>query len=51
MEIINNKKFTKTALDKNIKVFVVYVISFSLNLIPIHLAQKAQIALLDAKKV
>lgn len=39
------------ALNENIEVFVLYIISFSLRLITIYLAQKAQIALLIAKKV
>ena len=39
------------ALDKKVEVFVVYMTSFKLNLMPIHLVQKAQIALLIAKEV
>ena len=38
MEIVDKKKFTKTALDKNVKAFVVHMTSLSLNLIPIYLA-------------
>lgn len=53
VELINKKESAKTALDKNIKAFVVYVTFFSLNkpTISIYLAQEAQIALLIAKKV
>ena len=51
MEIIDKKKFTKTILVKNSKVFIVYMISFSFNLMPINPTQKAKIALLVAKKV
>ena len=50
MKIINNKKFTKAALDKNIKAFVIYMIFFSLNSMTIHTDQKAQIALLVIKE-
>ena len=39
------------ALDKDVEAFVVYVISLSLNLMPIYPAQKAQIALLVIEKV
>ena len=46
IEIINKKEFTKAALDENIKAFVMYMISFSFNLISIYLTQKIQIALL-----
>ena len=49
--MINKKKFAKTILDKIIKAFVIYIISFSLNLIIIYLTKKAYIALLIAKKV
>ena len=38
-------------LKKNIEVFVVYVTSLSLNLMPIHPVKKAQIALLVTKKI
>ena len=38
-------------LDKNFEAFIVYVTSLSINLILIHLAKKAQIALLIAEKV
>ena len=37
--------------DENVKAFVVHVTSLSLNLIPIHSAQKAQIALLVIEEV
>ena len=40
MEIIDKKEFTKTALDENVKAFVVYITSFILNSMLIHLAQK-----------
>ena len=39
------------ALDKNIEAFVMHVTSLSFNLIVIHLARKAQIVLLAAKKL
>ena len=39
------------ALDKNIETFVIHVTSLSLNLMPIHLALKAQIILLVIQKV
>ena len=39
------------ALDENVKAFVVHVTSLSFNSIPIHLAQKAQIASLVIKMV
>ena len=51
MKIIDKKKFAKTVLDKSDKAFVVYIASFNLNLIPIYLVQKAQIALLVIKEV
>ena len=51
MEIFNKKKFAKTALDENVEVFVVYVTPFNFSLMPIQPIQKAQIALLFAKKV
>ena len=38
MKMINKKKFTKTLLDENVKAFAIYVTSFNLNLMPIHLA-------------
>ena len=39
------------ALDENIEAFVVHVTSFSLNLMPIYPAQKAQITLLVNEKM
>ena len=51
MEIIDKKEFTEAALDKNIEAFVIHVTSLSLNLMLIHTAQEAQIALLVIKKV
>ena len=49
VELIDKKKFAKTALDKNVEAFVVYIIS----LLPmaIYQARKTQIALLISKKV
>ena len=38
-------------LNKNIKPFIIYRKFFNFNLMPIHLAQEAQIALLIIKKV
>ena len=37
--------------NKNVKAFVIYVTSLKLNLIPIYLAQEAQIALLLIEEV
>lgn len=53
IRIMNKKKFAKMALDKNIKGFVVYLTSFSLNkpTIIIHLARKAHIALFITKEM
>ena len=51
VEIIDKKEFAGVALDENVEAFVVHVTSLSLKLISIHPAQKAQIALLIAKKV
>ena len=51
MDIMNKKKFTKTVLDENIEDFVIHIISFNLNLMPIHLSQEAQIVLLVINKV
>ena len=51
VEIIDKKKFAKTALDKNVEPFIIHVIFFSINLMPMHLAQKAQTALLLTKKI
>ena len=51
MKIINKKEFAKTLLNENIKAFIIYVTSLSLNFMPIYLAQEAQIALLLTKKV
>ena len=41
VEIINKKEFTKAALDKNVKAFVVRVASFSFNCMPIYPAKEA----------
>ena len=51
VEIFDKKEFTKTALDENVKAFVVHVISFSFNLMPIYLIKKNQIVLLVIKKM
>ena len=51
MKIINKKEFIKTVVDRNVKVFVMYMTSLSLNLMLIYLIQEAQIALLVIKKV
>ena len=50
IEFIHKKEFAKTALDKNIEAFLVYIFSLTSKII-IHLAQEAQIALLLGKKV
>ena len=36
IKIINNKKFAKVILDKNIKAFVIYIPSFKQSCILIH---------------
>ena len=41
MKIINEKEFNKIALNKNVKIFLIYIISFSFSLILINLVQKA----------
>ena len=38
-------------LDKNVEIFVVYIISLSFNSMLIHSAQEAQITLLVIKKM
>lgn len=50
VEIIDKKKFVKTALNKNVEAFVVYI-AFLLSKILIYPTWTAQIALLLAKKV
>ena len=50
VEIIDQKKFAKPALDENVEAFVVHVSSLGLRM-PIHLARKAQLSLLLAKEV
>ena len=51
VEIIDKKKFARAAFDENVKAFIMHVTSFSLNLMSIHPAKKAQIALLIAEEV
>ena len=52
VELISKKDFTKVALDKNIKAFVLPVSFLNLELkITIYPINKAQIALLLTKKV
>ena len=51
MEIIDKKKFTKTALDKNVEAFVIHVTSLNLNSMLIHSTKEAKIALLVAEEV
>ena len=50
VEIINQKKFAKPALDENVEIFVVYVSSLGLkmSILPV---KKAQLVLLLTKKV
>ena len=48
--LISWKKFAKVALNNNIKAFMVYISSLGLKII-IHLARKAQVALLLVKKI
>ena len=50
VEFINNRKFAKAALDENFEVFLVHGALLTSEM-TIHLARKAQIALLLAKKV
>ena len=50
VEFINQKKFAKAALDKNIKDFAIYISFFGLRII-IYPVKKAQKALLLAKKI
>ena len=50
VKLIDQKKFAKAVLDKNIEVFVVHINSLKSKM-TIHLARKTQIALLLAKKV
>lgn len=40
IEIIDKKKFAKTAFDENIEAFLVYVTSLSLSSISIYLAKE-----------
>ena len=52
VQLISKNKYYKVALDKNIKVFVIYVSFLNLRLkITVQLARKVQIALLLSKKV
>ena len=51
MEIIDKKEFTKAALDENVEAFVLHVTLLSLNLMLIHSAREAQIALLVIQEV
>lgn len=41
VEIINKNAFAKAVLDKNVKVFMVYITSLSLNLLSIYSIQEA----------
>ena len=50
VELIDQQKFTKTALNGNIEAFVMHI-SFLGSRLTIHPAREAQIALLLAKKV
>lgn len=53
VELIDKKRFAKTKMDKNVENFVIYITSLILSkpTMRIHLARKAQIALLFAKEV
>ena len=51
VEIIDKKKFAKWAFNEHVEAFVVYITSFSLNLVAIHLTKETQIVLLIAKKI
>lgn len=46
IELINNKNFAQTALDKDVKLFIVYVSFLSRGSMTIHSSWQAQIALL-----
>lgn len=50
IKIIDNKKVAKVTLDKNIEIFVVYIIIFNLKQIIIFLAEKAEIIFLNIIK-
>ena len=50
VELIDKKEFAKAGLDENVKAFMINVVSFTSKIL-IHLAWKAQIALLIVKKV
>lgn len=47
-ELIDKKKFTKTGLDKNVEIFVVYIAV--LSILSIDLSQEVQLGLLLADK-
>lgn len=52
IKVIDQKEFATAVLNPNKEAFIVYVVFFSLgSKVAIHLAQKAQIATLDTKKV
>lgn len=51
IKLINIKKFNKIAINKNIKIFVIYITSLSLSLILIYWAKKAKISLLIIEKI
>lgn len=50
VEFIDRKEFAKTALDKNVEAFVVYVASLTSEM-SIYPAREAQISLLRAEKI
>ena len=50
VELIDQKKFAKTVLDKSIEAFLMHISSLKLR-ITIHPAKKAQIALLLAQQI
>lgn len=50
VKLIAKKKFAKTALDKNIEAFIIYILSLNLGSILIYPAKKIQITLLLIKK-
>lgn len=51
VEFIDNKKFAKVVLDKNVEDFVIHVIFLSSSLMLIYLAKKTQIIFLLTYKV
>ena len=51
MAIIDKKAFTKVALNKNIKIFIMYMIFLSFKLMLISSTSKIEIVFLITKKI